>query len=408
MRVVVSLLHHFRRTPSGTVYPYSVFDYEFWRLYLDVFDAVTVFARVESIPEVEPASMPPQASGPGVTFCAIPEFKGARQYIRAYPKLRSLARTVSREESAFVLRSPAYLSTMLWHGLRGTGHPYGVEVVGDPWEATAPGALQSVLRPWVRHRWTWDQKRLCRHATVAAYVTEGALQRRYPSRGWTAHYSSIELPGEWIIGPDALEARLGRIEAKARTRGPWRAVFVGSLWHLGKSPDVLIDAVGECKRRGLGMELVMVGDGSLRSSLESRARQLGIGEQVSFLGQLPPWGPVYEQMDRADVLVLPSRSEGLPRVIIEAMARGLPCISSPVGGIPELLPGEYLVTPGNSLTLADAICRLTGDLSAMQEAARRNLKKAAEFRTDVLQARRVELYQRLRNATEAWHRQRPG
>ncbi len=54
MRVIVSLLHHFRMTPDGTVYPYSVFDYTFWRRYLEVFDEVLVFARVGKIGELDP------------------------------------------------------------------------------------------------------------------------------------------------------------------------------------------------------------------------------------------------------------------------------------------------------------------------------------------------------------------
>ena len=87
MRVIVSLLHHFRMTPDGTVYPYSVFDYTFWRRYLEVFDEVVVFGRVGKIGEVDPETMPPKSSGPGVAFFSLPKSRGAWQYLKAQRKL---------------------------------------------------------------------------------------------------------------------------------------------------------------------------------------------------------------------------------------------------------------------------------------------------------------------------------
>ena len=403
MRIIVSLLHHFRMTPDGTVYPYSVFDYTFWSRYLEVFDEVVVFARVQKIAEINPATMPAPSSGPGVTFVQLPEFLGPWQYLRIYPRIKAMAKQLLKEDDACVLRVPGYLSTMLWRQLRKTKRPYAVEVVGDPWQAFTPGTTKSFLRPLIRVKFTREMTLQCRHASAAAYVTEKEIQKRYPPGNWSTHYSSIELSPQDIIDQDAVQKRIEKIEQKSKTKDPWRLCFVGSLWHLVKSPDVVIQAVADCLRRGCRLQLTLVGDGSLRPQLEEQTRRLNLTENVEFLGHLPPGKAINEQLDRADVFLLPSRSEGLPRSIIEAFARGLPCIGGNVGGFLELLEKRYQVDPEKKNALADTIINTITHPEAMKQAVVRNVKKAQEYRSDVLKKRRTELYTRLRNVTRQWY-----
>ena len=90
---------------------------------------------------------------------------------------------------------------------------------------------------------------------------------------------------------------------------------------------------------GHDLTLRVVGDGKRRPDLEALAAQLNCRERIVFAGQLPSTAIIGE-LDRADLFVLPSRQEGLPRAMIEAMARALPCIGSDVAGFPELLPLE--------------------------------------------------------------------
>ena len=172
---------------------------------------------------------------------------------------------------------------------------------------------------------------------------------------------------------------------------------------LYKAHDVLIDAVGECLSAGRDVRLVLVGDGRRRRELETRARPLG--ERIRFLGQLPSGDAVRAELDRADLFVLPSRQEGLPRAMTEAMARALPCIGSTVGGIPELLPPQDMVRPGDAPGLARKIADVLGDSQRMAAMSARNLAKASEYRDDRLRARRSEFYRRVRAATEAWLRE---
>lgn len=122
-----------------------------------------------------------------------------------------------------------------------------------------------------------------------------------------------------------------------------------------KGHAVLFDALAEVRKRGLDFTLAVAGDGSLRGALEERARQLGIESRVHFLGSLDDPGPL---LAAADAFVLPSKWEGLPLALLEAMARSRPVVASAVGGVPEVIEhGEngWLVPPGDVTALAEAL-----------------------------------------------------
>ena len=169
-------------------------------------------------------------------------------------------------------------------------------------------------------------------------------------------------------------------------------------------PDVLIDAVATCCAEA-DVELVIVGSGRHQLELEQRAKARGLGDRVRFRGQLITPLDVRAELDRADLFVLPSRQEGLPRAMIEAMARGLPCIGSTVGGIPELLAAEDMVPPNDASALARKIREVLADPSRLARMSVRNLAKAREYSLDVLTRRRERFYEHVRAQTEAWLKQ---
>lgn len=84
------------------------------------------------------------------------------------------------------------------------------------------------------------------------------------------------------------------------------------------------------------------GSGHVSNSFAGR---LGVADRVTFVGTVPAGAAVRAHLDAADLVVVPSRTEGLPRALIEAMARGLPAVGTTVGGIPELLADVDLVPP---------------------------------------------------------------
>ena len=141
---------------------------------------------------------------------------------------------------------------------------------------------------------------------------------------------------------------------------------------------MLLEALAELRRRGLEFVAVLAGEGSQRAALESRVLALGLGTRVCFLGQVEDLGPL---LAAADAVVLPSRWEGLPLVLLEAMARGRPVVATAVGGIPEVVgDGEHarLVPAEDARALADALEAFHRRLDAALRLGRRALQRVRE------------------------------
>ncbi len=139
-------------------------------------------------------------------------------------------------------------------------------------------------------------------------------------------------------------------------------LFVGRLAAV-KGLPVLIEALAAARPLRPGLRLTVIGDGPDRRALERLAAEAGVGDVVEFVGYRSQ-SDVARTLATVDALVLPSFAEGLPVVLMEAMAARLPVIATRIAGVPELVrSGEHglLVPPGDPAALAQALLDLTGD-----------------------------------------------
>ncbi|MBD2361830.1 glycosyltransferase family 4 protein [Anabaena minutissima FACHB-250] len=394
MNVVVTLEHRFDSTPDGKVWTQTTFAHTFWQCYLEVFDHVLVVARVREVLSVPDDWK--QANGKGVSFIAVPYYVGSWQYLLRSQQIKRTTRIAVSPKDAVILRIGSQIASCIQPLLHQSGHPYAVEVVSDPYDVFAPGAMSHPLRPFFRRFFPQIQKQQCAQAMAAAYVTRQALQQRYPCPNYSVGVSDVELSSDAVqIEPRPL------CQSKSR----WTLIFVGTLAQLYKAPDVLINAVAICVHEGLCLKLIMLGEGKHRKELEAKAVALGLKDRVCFRGQLAAGDTVRAELDRADLFVLPSHQEGLPRAMVEAMARGLPCIGSTVGGIPELLAAEDMVQPGDANVLAQKIREVVTNPERMAKMSARNLQKAKEYKSEVLYEQRIDFYRYVREQTELWLKQ---
>ncbi len=167
-----------------------------------------------------------------------------------------------------------------------------------------------------------------------------------------------------------------------------RMVCIGRLCKE-KAQGLLIQAVGRLKERGIPVELVLAGDGEMRPAIEALIAKLGLGSQVRITGWISG-AQVREELMAARALVLPSLMEGLPVVIMEAMALRRPVLTTYIAGIPELVRNEqdgWLFPAGSldELTNAMAACLATPvqDLRTMGESGRTRVLERHDIDVEV-------------------------
>jgi phosphatidyl-myo-inositol dimannoside synthase len=354
--------------------------YAYFARFLDVFDQVEVFCRVESRTR---SNVMEKVTGDRVKVIAVRDFNDPRSFFRVAAEARSIARKAASNDGAFLLHAPGTMASLLGSELRRQGRSFGIEVVGDPKESLAGSTVSSkAVAILAGHQ----MRQLCQAATTSRYVTERALQLLYPPVPGSLSFvaSDVEIPDAVFFGP-----------VPATRAGPILDLgFVGMLHRPYKGLDVLLKAL--CQTQ-FPHRLKVLGDGSLRGDLEAWSKTHSLADRVTFLGTVPMGEQVRAFLLSRDLIVQPSRTEGIPRALIEAMAVGLPCLATSVGGIPELLDKDALVPTQNVGALARAIDALAVDSNARRTQAKRNRVTAQRFALSATE----EVHQTFREAIRA-------
>jgi glycosyltransferase involved in cell wall biosynthesis len=324
-----------------------------------------------------------RADGPGVSFRGLPNYTGPWQYLQARRQAKAIARQAIEECDAYLLRVPATVGQMVWPELRRAKKPYALQVVGDPWDLFGPGTWPHISRPIFRRVAAQQLKRICKGAMAVNYVTYETLQAHYPpsKTAYAVGFSDVSLENV-DRSSEGIRDRYRRVHKlpwkDVKTGIPIRIGFIGSFASMYKGPDTLLHAAALCHNR-LNFQLLTVGAGRYLSGMKILADKLNIADRVEFCGELSSGPAIFEFLDSIDLFVMPSRAEGLPRALVEAMSRGCPCIASSVGGIPELLDASDLVPPGSPEKLAKLILEVASDPNRLLAMSARNLAKAVQF-----------------------------
>ncbi len=253
------------------------------------------------------------------------------------------------------LRYPGAYGTALWREAKRMGVPVFYELVGDPVGLlSASGQLSGWKRLIAVAVARWHEyilKQQLRQTPAFAISTALAEHYAVPNAGLPVIAVSTLLQADFFQREDTCQAT------------PVNVLFVGVLRHE-KSVDTLIQAVGLLQQRNQPVHLHVVGDGPERANLEREALRCLQPNTVHFHGFQTDPAMLHRFYVNADLFVLCSVSEGLGRVVLEAMARGVPVVATRVGGIPDLVrDGEtgLLVPPRDPEALAHAMDRIIHD-----------------------------------------------
>ena len=166
---------------------------------------------------------------------------------------------------------------------------------------------------------------------------------------------------------------------RATAKATVELLCVGRL-SSAKAQVLLVQACAQLRDEGLEFNLTLVGDGPDRGRIERAIAELALGERIHITGSLNQ-AAVRAHFAHADIFVLPSLAEGIPVVLMEAMASGIPCVSTRITGIPELIRNGddgLLVTPSDADELAAALARLMDDSPLRQYLARSGRARVQE------------------------------
>ena len=366
----------------------AVHGYDFWKRYLQVFDEVSVVARVQVLEQVDP-NVYTRADGDGVSFVELPFIRGARGYFTNYFLLKKLMKGIITDEDCGVFRLPSLPTFMLLDEYKKTKKPYAIEVIVDPEDAYKSNLLAERLL-------TFKLRKECKLANGVSYVTKDFLERKYPchsilhgesERYFSSYYSSIKLDESFFAGKKEYTNLQNRT---------YNIIHVASAINSDvKGHTTLLNVIKKLKDKGIDVSLRCIGDGDRRAYYESMARELGLTNEVHFLGLFSDKNNLRNELMRSDLMLFPSQAEGLPRVLIEAMAVGLPCLSTPVNGIPELLESKYLFDPFDVDGFTNKIIDLINNSDELETMSQRNVDVAKNYSDTVLQKRRNVFYKKL-------------
>lgn len=260
------------------------------------------------------------------------------------------------------------------------------------WETVSHGE-NDILRTKSRHVWAYKaaMKRVDKIVAVSREIQHSLMERRGIAP------EKIELI-PYGVDLRKFTRRNGTFDKRGELKIAGDRVVIGTVARAEpyKGVAYLQQAAVQLVRQYPKLDFLFVGDGSLRKELEAQVHALGLSQRIRFLGFR---NDVHEIMNAFDIFVLPSLTEGLPNVILEAMASYKPVIATAVGGIPEaVVEGEtgLLIPPGDAGAIAAAIRKLLSHNKAalrMGEAGRKRVEELFSLQREVASFDR--LYQKL-------------
>lgn len=221
------------------------------------------------------------------------------------------------------------------------------ELTGIPYSFTLHGPADFLNTG----RWRLDEK-IARARFVACISHFSRSQGMLFSD--PRHWSKLH-----IVHCGVVPERYGRDPSRPAGRN---VLFVGRL-AAAKGVPILLEAFARLHARFPDARLTLIGDGPHRISLEARATELGLADVITFTGYLNQ-DEVAAHLAQSDLFALPSFAEGVPVVLMEAMATGLPVLATRIAGIPELVEDDVsgrIVAPGDADAFADAMSSLLDD-----------------------------------------------
>lgn len=311
----------------------------------------------------------------------VPEFNSPFKYIRNLSICKKIIEVEVSNTDILVARLPSTIGRLAITEAIRQNKPYLVEVVGCPWDALwNHSLLGKIIAPYA----FLQMRKFVSNAPFVIYVTDLFLQKRYPNFNWNTGLSDVVIND---FNPDILRDRL----LKLRNRTNEKCLVIGTVASIDvpyKGQSMVFKAIHILKDKGWDIKYKLVGKGT-GTQLKKDVAQLQIQENVEFIGQLPH-SEIFLFLSTLDLYIQPSKQEGLPRALVEAMSSACPCIGANTGGIPELLNKDMIFEKSDLTGLVKIFEKLSS--SKLIDAAIENFEKSKSFLPEVMEHKRRQIY----------------
>jgi glycosyltransferase involved in cell wall biosynthesis len=357
----------------------GVFDHNLWNRYLQIFDKLIVVGReIHTLPNKLVVS-----SANNVSFELIDSLKsGFDRFLKASVVKDKLRATISKADFA-IIRVPSALGYLAQSVCIETGKPYVLEIVGCPWDAywNYGSMVAKLMAPFEMLK----LKAVTKKAKACIYVTKGFLQKRYPTNGDAIGISNVNI-SETLKEEDALA-----FYANNNANDSFRIGLIGSFHVKYKGHIEALKALKKIIETGKipNIKLLLVGTGDY-TWIRGYVDQLQISDHVEIVGAVEAGKDgVLPFLESIHLYIHPSKQEGLPRVVIEALSLGRLGLASTVAGTPELLKAKYLHAPGDWNALSHQILNMYENPQDWGHIIHENLETANRYLESILQEKRI-------------------
>ncbi len=374
---------------DDNIYAEGVFPYGLWEeRYLPHVSKVTVLGRSGQDDFTQIDNLIP-SNGDDVDHILLDNIntplKRLLQGKKTYKEICALV----EKSDCVVVRGPAEQGMMAAKAARQQNKPYVVEMSGCAFDQTWShgswiGRFYAPIR-YLRARFmVW-------HADQVLYVTERFLQGRYPTKGHVENASNVDLPD---LQDDILERRLNKITDTFENNKPLQIGMIANHGNKLKGVDIAVKALSAARQQGIEFVFNVIGFGD-PSIWQPLIEKYDLQNHVVFSPPVAEGSAIFDWLDNIDLYIQPSRHEGLPRAMIEAMSRALPCLGSTAGGIDELIDRNYIHHIGDVKTLQQHIVSICRNKNWLLQQAKRNFDKSQAYTHTYLRPKRFKFYEGL-------------
>lgn len=376
------------RKDSNVTYTLPAYGDSFWHKYLAVFDNIKVLGI--EVKEYLKSGANTRITDSRVSVEIIPSNVHPKDFINDCKIKKILQKEISQAE-AVLIKPASRKGIMAIRIAERLNKPYMIELTGDLKLTLSkhPSILRRLYGP-ILHK---QIIRAIKNCQFGLYVTEKHLQSVYPIKGEMCGITDSVIDN---IDNKILELRLQKINNLCDF-SPINIGLIGSYHGTRKGIDTAIKALAKLNDERICFNILYSGSKADRELWFDYAKKNNLKCQLSFPEPRYTTQSVLEWIDTQDLIILPSRSEGLPRCIVESMSRGCPCITSNVCGLLELINNKWIHDPEDVDMLYQLLSAMIYNKQNMIESASENFNNSKRFLRATLTQKRDDFLLRFKD-----------